>query len=157
MRNIRGVVVAVTAAGALLAGGATPAFAASAPKVPAGCSFDQAVGVLTCTSTTTTQIGPMTTADQGLGAAGVYPGGTYYWNSANTTISGFAPAQICKMFTGHLPTVFGLYLVVVDIVTTTTTERHGLQGRVFETSSSTSLRSGNTPSAIPGAGTIACS
>jgi hypothetical protein len=138
--NVRSVAVALAAAGALLAGGAAPAFA-SGPPVPAGCNFDQATSVLTCTTTTTTQVGPITTTDQGLGTglAGSTP---VYWNSVSTTFDGFTGQQLCNLFvgSGSNPTVIMMLNVDLAVTTTTTTEGHGLNGKVFATSATTSLK-----------------
>jgi hypothetical protein len=128
--SIRRILAALAVAGALLVAGAAPAFAAG-PPVPAGCSFDQATGVLTCvtTTTTTSAIGPFST----IGAVPV-----------STTFDGVTGQQIVNtVFPG-----FGCIEVALQnatfsatFMTTTTTERHGLHGKVFDTSTSTSLTS----------------
>jgi hypothetical protein len=119
--------VTLAVAAASLVIGATPALA-SGPKVPPGCSFDQATGVLTCatTTTTTSTAGPFSTN-------GPVP--------ASTTFGGFTGTQICDfVFGGGNPGTVVLTGVTLSesITATTTTEQHGLRGKVFDTSSSTS-------------------
>jgi hypothetical protein len=107
-------------AGALLIGGAAPALA-EGPRVPPGCSFGH--GVLTCvtTRTTTTTVGPFETDGQ-------FP--------ASTTFAGLTGTQICDGFF-HVPNAvlidMDAYSFRKTVVTTTTTMRHGLSGRVFST------------------------
>ena len=123
--NLRRALVALAAAGALLVIGAAPALA-DGPPVPPGCSFDQATGVLTCVSTTTTTstAGPYSTD-------GPVP--------ATTTFGGFTGTQLCALIPSGAITVSLSNLVLLESVTaTTTTEQHGLHGKVFDTSTSTS-------------------
>jgi hypothetical protein len=119
--KIRRVLLTVMATGALLGAGAAPAFAAG-PRVPAGCSFDQATGVLTCVSTTTSDstLGPFTS------------GG---WVPAAETYGGFSGTQVCGGLGIRNTVQWGLDNLVfrVAVKTTTTTERHGLNGEVFST------------------------
>lgn len=124
--NIRYVLVALATAGASLVIGAAPAFA-SGPPVPPGCSFDQ--GVLTCATTTTTTntIGPFST-----------DGVSYL---ASDTFGGFTGEQICEVNTGiggAISINMSGVTLAETVTTTTTTERHGLNGNVFNTSTSTS-------------------
>jgi hypothetical protein len=123
--SIRHVVAALTVAGASLAG-AAPALA-DGPPVPPGCSFDQATGVLTCVTTTTTvsTVGPLTTGGD--------PSSTY---------GGVSGTQICDFYYGVSAPWTSISMTDVSlsetVTTTTTTERHGLHGKVFDTSTSTS-------------------
>ena len=125
--NIRCILATLAMTGALLAAGAVPAFAGG-PPVPPGCSFDQATGVLTCVTATTTAstIGPITTN-------GMVP--------ADSTFDGFTGVQICidglGVPAGPSFVQFSDLVLGVTIATTTTTEQHGLHGKVFDTSTST--------------------
>ena len=98
------------------------------PPLPAGCSFNQATGVLTCVSTTTStsRIGPFTTNG---------------FVAGSTTFGGFSGAQVCTAigfrFEATLVHPVNVFLDVTT-ATTTTTKRHGLRGSVFHTSTSTS-------------------
>jgi hypothetical protein len=128
VRIRHGFAVLAIAAGAFAVTGAAPAFA-DAPPVPPGCSFDQATGVETCvtTTTTTSTAGPFYTT-------GFVP--------ATTTFGGVTGQQICDLYEGNgTPWEYirlsGLSLKET-VTTTTTTERHGLNGKVFDTSTSTS-------------------
>jgi hypothetical protein len=122
--NIRRVLVALAVAGGLLVAGAAPALAAG-PPVPAGCTFDQSDGVLTCVTTTTGSgvIGPFNTNGQ---------------VPDYITFDGFTGAQICGAIgvNGAAQDNFTNLTVEAIVTTTTTTERHGLNGRVFYTSAS---------------------
>ena len=127
--NIRNSVAALVAAGACSFGiGVSPAFAAGQP-VPPGCSFDQATGVLTCVTTTTS------TAVTG-------PWGTNALLPASTVIGGFTGTEICDVGLGLSLnwTTIQLFNYSFDVTTTTTTttERHGRHGKVFSTSTSSS-------------------
>jgi hypothetical protein len=122
-----GLAVAAAAAGVSLVAGAAPAFA-SGPPVPAGCTFDQAIGVETCvtaTTGTTSTVGPFTTNDV----------------PVSTTFAGVTGAQLCDLIVPGL-SLTGIRLagLTFDETTTTTTtiERHGLNGKVFDTSTTTS-------------------
>jgi hypothetical protein len=127
--NIRPVLAALAVAGGLLVAGAAPAFA-SGPPVPPGCTFDQSDGVLTCVSTTTnaTSVGPLSTS----GAV-----------TPPATVDGLTVQQICVAVFG---TSFGTFTDTaltnitfdVTVTATTTTERHGLNGKIFDTSTSAS-------------------
>jgi hypothetical protein len=121
---IRRCLAALFLAGAILLGvGTGPAFA-EGPKVPSGCSFDR--GVLTCVTATTTplSVGP------------VYAGNL----PVSTDFEGFTGAQICEFLGVPDAIVLDSNGVVLHgtVTTTTTTERHGLHGRVFDTSVATS-------------------
>jgi hypothetical protein len=124
--SFRRVLVPLVVAGASLVIGTTPAFAAG-PPVPAGCTFDQAIGVLTCVATTTSN----TTVP--VNAGFVYP---------PATVDGFTVQQVCDAIFGPTGTATGLDFVNVtldvSVATTTTTERHGLAGKLFDTSTATS-------------------
>ena len=112
----------VVAGVSMFATGAVPAFAAG-PPVPAGCAFDQATGVLTCITTTTSAT-----------TAGPFTGGVI----GNFTVGGFTAAQICAA--AGMPDDEASYIdltLTETVATTTTTERHGLHGKVFHTSTST--------------------
>jgi len=122
--KIRHVLVGLVAVGALSVVGVVPALAGG-PKVPTGCSFNQ--GVLTCVSSTSTQntIGPLSTKQVPM----------------STTFDGFTGVQICDTAFGAAPYDFIAMLnvsLVEAVMTTTTTEAHGLHGSVFDTSTSTS-------------------
>jgi hypothetical protein len=139
--NVRHVLVPLAAAGALLVISAAPAFAAG-PPVPAGCSFDQATGVLTCVTTTasTSIIGPFTTNG---------------YVVARTTFGGVTGTQICQNVYGHAERFINLADVSLDITVTTTrtTEEHGLNGKVFDTSTSALTR---LDSVVRTAGAVGC-
>lgn len=126
--KIRHLLAAFAAAGALLAAGAVPAFAAG-PPVPAGCTFDQSDGVLTCvtaTSTTDVTVGPVESASI----------------TSPTTVGPFTITQFCDFAdqTSQIYTHAQFFELTVTgtVTTTTSTERHGLAGEVFNTSTSTS-------------------
>jgi hypothetical protein len=118
--NVRHGVGVLSLAGALLVGGAAPAVAGG-PRVSTGCSFGH--GVLTCvtTSTTTATVGPFTTDGQ---------------IGASETFGGLTGEQICEGFF-HIPDAVAIdmdaYSFKKNVVTTTTTKRHGLNGKVFST------------------------
>ena len=123
--QVRYGLAALAIAGGALAASAAPALAAG-PPVPPGCSFDQATGVETCvtTTTTTTTYGPVSTS-----------------GSASTTVGGVTGQQICTVAAGPGNyTSFNLSNIVLNetVTTTTTTQRHGLNGKVFSTSTATS-------------------
>jgi len=123
-----GLAAVAAAAGAALVMGAAPAFA-SGPPVPAGCTFDQATGVETCVTTTSTSTNIWINTDGDL-----IPASTRVYD-------GITGAQICtELGYGSGASEVGFYnAVFVDTTTTTTTsERHGLNGRVFNTSTSAS-------------------
>jgi hypothetical protein len=124
--KIRHILVAMTVAGALLVAGAAPALAWGGPPVPPGCTFDQATGVLTCTTTTTSTItaGPFNC--------------TVATCEPPATFGGFTTDQICQ-FNGtpaSAATVFIDVTLIETVTTTTTTEQHGLNGKIFNTSTS---------------------
>lgn len=126
--KIRHFLAAFAVAGAFLAAGAVPAFAAG-PPVPAGCTFDQSDGVLTCvtaTSTTNVTVGPVESASI----------------MSPTTVGPFTITQLCDFhfMTSQIYTSAEFFDLTVTgtVTTTTTTERHGLAGKVFNTSTSTS-------------------
>lgn len=127
MKIRHGFAILAAAAGASLVMGAAPAFADGRP-VPSGCSFDRAIGVLTCVTTTTatSTVGPITTNG---------------WVDASTTFGGFTGVEICDVGafreSWKLIAMRGISLVET-VSTTTTIERHGLHGKVFDTSTSTS-------------------
>jgi hypothetical protein len=121
---------------------ASPALAA--PKgPPAGCSLNKTTGVLTCTTTTTKTVseGPFNTPGASI-STGVIVAGTLVPGS--TVFGDFTGTQICTF--AHpgtqvaTPAWTALTNVEVNgvITTTTTTQRHGLHGKVFATSTSTS-------------------
>ena len=118
--NLRHGLAVLGVAGAVLIGGAAPALAGG-PRVPQGCSFGH--GVLTCVATTTrtTTVGPFTTDGQ---------------IGASETFGGLTGTQICEGFF-HIPDAVVIdmdaYSFKKNVVTTTTTKRHGLHGRVFST------------------------
>jgi hypothetical protein len=125
--------------------GVAPALAAG-PPVPAGCSFNQ--GVLTCTTTTT-----------GTGTEGPFnTQGVFV--PASTVFGDYTGAQICIATYGSEPPG-GYYInlrldntyVAGTVTTTTTTENHGLHGKVFATSSSTSSASLSISGAVTCIGT----
>jgi hypothetical protein len=130
MGVLRSGFVALGVVTASLVLGMAPAFAAG-PPVPAGCSLTQ--GVLTCTTTTTTTgtEGPFST--QGA------------FVPASTVFGDYTGAQICIATYGPEP-AGGDYTslsldntyVTATVTTTTTRQSHGLHGKVFVTSSSTS-------------------
>ncbi len=130
MRNLilRAAVLAVAAAAVAVP--AMPAFA-SGPPAPPGCTFDQTTGVLTCrtTTTTTSTIGPFSTND---------------FVPLNTTFDGVTGQQMIQATFDDTPCI-AIFLndatFDATFTTTTTTERHGLEGHVFDTSTSTSLTS----------------
>jgi hypothetical protein len=127
--KIRHVLAASALAGGLLAVGAAPAFAAG-PPVPPGCTFDQATGVETCVTTTavTGTFGPFSTPSTGD-------------DPTSDTFDGATGLQLCDAEFGALPwAVIGMNSVSFTgtVTTTTTTERHGLNGEVFDTSTSKS-------------------
>jgi hypothetical protein len=126
-------------AGVSLIMGAAPAFAAG-PPVPAGCTFDQSDGVLTCvTSTTATMTaGPFSTPS--------YPALV----SISVSVGGFTGLQICDALSS--PAIaWGRYAFsgtfTETVTTTTTTEQHGhgLHSKVFATSTTTSATLDNAP------------
>lgn len=129
MRVLRTGLVALGVVTASWVLGAAPAFA-SGPPVPAGCSFGQPPGVLSCSVSTNQTLtgGPFTTDEV----------------SASTVFGDFTGTQICTEVDG-LPSQ-GVYTFIVMnnvtvtgvVTTTTTTQSHGLHGKVFGTSSSTS-------------------
>lgn len=112
--------------GFVLGVGAVPAFA-DGPPVPAGCTFNQATGVLSCvtSSSTTTTVGPFTTNG---------------FVAASTTFGRFTGAQICTAELGgsYAKILLTGALLTETVTTTTTTLQHGLHGKVFDTSTSTS-------------------
>ncbi len=123
-------VLAVSVGSAVLT--STSAWAAG-PKVPAGCSFDQSAGILSCTttSTTTSQLGPETSDGQ--------------FVPASTLFDGVTGAQICDaafagIFSGIPASIemSGSTYLDVAVTVTTTTQRYGLHGRTFATSTVTS-------------------
>lgn len=129
--TVRRIVIALTVVGGSLVFASTTALAAGGPKVPAGCSFDKAQGVLTCVTaaTTTSQLGPETTA--GL------------WVPASTTFDGISGTQICMAVFGGIPgsspatiEMQGSTYLTVATTVTTTTERSGMHGPVLSTSTS---------------------
>jgi hypothetical protein len=118
--NIRLGVAALAVAGAAIITSAAPALA-SGPPVPPGCSFDK--GVLTCvtTTTTTTTAGPFSTN-------GEVPITTTFGEVVTGTQlcpSGADGVQLNDVYFNE------------TVTTTTTTERHGLNGKVFNTSTAT--------------------
>lgn len=129
--------VILGSAAACLAASATAA-AASGPPVSLGCTFVRAAdaagqngttGVETCTSRSEDSllIGPFSTN-------GVVPG--------TTTFDGITGADICRSFFGE-DTPFTNWvslddvLLNVHVLTVTTTQRHGLHGAVFNTTTAT--------------------
>ena len=95
---------------------------------PAGCSFNQATGVLTCSvvSQTTVTDGPFTTTD---------------FVPPSTLFGDFTGTQICDFRSGAsswIGTSLDDVTITGVVTTTTTTQRHGLHGKVFATSSFTS-------------------
>jgi hypothetical protein len=124
--KIRHLLAALATAGALLAAGAVPAFAAG-PPVPNGCTFDQSDGVLTCVTATSTT--PVTFSDSSDAII------------APATVGPFTVEQFCDFVRGpgtYTETEFFDLTVNGTVTTTTATERHGLNGAVFNTSTSTS-------------------
>ena len=122
-----GVLALGVVAGSLVVG-AAPALAAKGPPVPAGCSFNQATGVLTCVTGTTKTVseGPFTTS-------GNLP--------ATSKFGDFTGLQICSYFyPTTVATTVGLLNVPLKgtVTTTVTSESHGLGGKVFASSTSTS-------------------
>lgn len=103
--------------------------AAADPKVPDGCTF--AKGVLSCvtTSSSSKTLGPISTTD---------------YVTPSTTFGGVTAQQICDFQfppPGQRTGVKFTDLTLDVIVTTTTTsERHGLNGKVFNSSSVDSAR-----------------
>jgi hypothetical protein len=136
--NIRHVLAASAVAGGLLVAGAAPAFAASGPSLPAGCTFDQATGVETCVTTAavTGTFGPFATpgADANGSSGAPVPG--------SDTFGGATGTQICDTYDNSSYPWGGVYMFGVSftgtVTTTTTTVRHGLNGKVFDTSTSQS-------------------
>lgn len=125
--RVRRVVLALGAVTASAVLTAAPAFAGG-PPVPAGCTFDQTDGVLSCitgSSTTTTTEGPFTT-DGGV--------------PVSTTFAGVTGLQLCDVSGTENWTGIGLDDVsfTETVTTTTTTQRHGLHGKLFSTSTTTS-------------------
>jgi hypothetical protein len=119
-------VIALAATGVSLVLNVVPAYAN--PSVPSGCQFDQGAGVQTCTTTTITSstVGPYITN-------GYVP--------ASTTFGGVTGEEICAVLDpGVYYTEVELHNVSLDvtITTTTTTQRHGLNGKVFQTSTAAS-------------------
>jgi hypothetical protein len=112
--------------GSLVFGSAT---ALAAPKVPSGCTFDQ--GVQTCISSTTTvsQL-PETTNSQFISASTMFDGisGSQICGAVFVGAAGGAPATRIEMD--------GSTFLDVSITVTTTTQRHGMNGPVFATSTS---------------------
>jgi len=123
--RLRIAVAALAMAAASLVVGAGAASAD--PPVPAGCSFDQ--GVLTCsTSTTVTETyGPFTTPGNGF-----VPVSTMFGPVSGLTV--------CQYLGSNGPWIIVRNLTYsVDVTTTTTTQRHGLRGKIFESSPSESI------------------
>jgi hypothetical protein len=122
--NVRHGLAVLGIAGSLLISGAAPAMAGG-PRVPPGCSFGH--GVLTCvtTRTTTTTVGPFTTDGQ---------------IGATETFGGLTGEEICEGFF-HIPDAVAVEFTELsftkNVVTATTTRRHGLSGRVFSTVTTT--------------------
>jgi hypothetical protein len=120
-------------AGVIVIGTGTMRAFAEGPPVPAGCTFDQANGVLTClaTTTTTSNLGPFSTKGRTV--------------PSSETFGGFTGVEICAYFYGGGGAATGIefwLLTLTETTTTTTrTERHGLQGRVLDTSSVTTSSS----------------
>jgi hypothetical protein len=120
MKMRHGLAVSSLAGSLLIMGGAP---ASAAPPLPPGCTFD--AGVQTCSVATTsapTTVGPIT-------SAGEVP--------ASTTFAGFTGVQICEGVTGipqdAVRVQFDDLFFTESVVTTTTTKRHGLNGKVFST------------------------
>jgi hypothetical protein len=150
--NIRHVLAASAVAGGLLVAGAAPAFAASGPSLPAGCTFDQATGVETCVTSTsvTGTFGPFTTP--GAHSGGVVPG--------SDTFDGATGTQICDVYFGDSYTWSVVQFIAVSwvgtVTTTTTTERHGLNGKVFDTSTSQSASVNSVDSVNADGSNVGC-
>jgi hypothetical protein len=136
--SFRRVLVPLVVAGASLVIGAAPALAAG-PPVPTGCTFDKATGVLTCVTTTTSN----TTVLANTGG----------FVSPPATVDGFTVQQVCDgLVAGPSGSAILLDLVNftldVKVTTTTRTERNGLAGKVFDTSTATSsVITGGSPGA----------
>jgi hypothetical protein len=130
---------AMTLAGALLVLGAAPALAWGHTV----CTFDQ--GVKTCVTTTTKTItaGPFTCSIEG----GIN-------NCGTTTFGGFTVEQICQFVVGVPDTVvtFDGMTLTGTVTTMTTTKRHGMNGNVFNTSTSTT-RTLDSVQGVVGCGT----
>jgi hypothetical protein len=145
MRVIRKGLVALGVVAASWVVGAAPAFA-EGPPVPAGCSFDQANGVLYCTTTTTRTVteGPFTTT--------FVPVSTVFGDFTGLEICEAAfgpppyPPPVTWEFIGFMFNVF----VTGTVSTATTTQTHGLHGKVFATSST------STFNALSVSGGISC-
>jgi hypothetical protein len=133
MRIVRNGLVALGVVAASWVLGTAPAVAAG-PPVPTGCSFDQANGVLTCTTTTTTTVteGPFTT--------NAVPLSTVFgdFTGLEICLAAFGPPPypppVTWEFVGFMFDVF----VTGTVTTATTTQTHGLQGKVFASSSTSS-------------------
>ena len=119
----------------------------AAPKgLPAGCSLNKTTGVLTCSTTTKTKVseGPFNTPGASVSTSGLVEGTLV---PVSTAFGDFTGNQICMFentatqVTTRVWTEVALTNVVVNavITTTSTTQRHGLNGKVFATSTSTSL------------------
>jgi hypothetical protein len=147
MHVLRNGLVALGVMAASCVVGASPVLAAAkGPQVPAGCSLNKTTGVLTCSTTTTTKVseGPFNTLGASIGTSGIVEGTVV---STSTAFGDFTGTQICMFentatqVTTRVWTEVALTNVVVNgvITTTGTTQRHGLNGKVFATSTSTSL------------------
>jgi hypothetical protein len=129
MRVIRNGLVALGVVAASWVVGAAPAFA-TGPPVPAGCSFNQTTGVLTCTTTRTTSVteGPFNTQ----------------FAVVDDVFGDYTGMQICIAALGNPPSppwnilILDNVFVTDTLTTTTTTQNHGLHGKVFATSSTSS-------------------
>ena len=141
--TVRRFLFALTVVGGSLVFGSAAAMAA--PKVPSGCTFDQ--GVQTCIASTTTvaQVGPETTNAQFVPASTMFDGvaGTQICGAVFVGAAGGSPASRIEMS--------GDTYLNVSITVTTSTQRHGMNGPVFATSTTTT----STLSQVV-AGTMGC-
>src|SRR5690349_4573945 len=109
----RSVSLGLVLAGVSVAAFSSPAQAAG-PRVPAGCAFDGATGVLTCTASTSVgrQVGPISTNPE--------------FVPLDTLTDGVSGYAVCPPDAAQ----YALYSSTFEIITTTTTTtlRHGLAG-----------------------------
>ena len=153
MHILRNGMVALGVIAASCVVGASPALAA--PKgLPAGCSLNKTTGVLTCSTTTTTKVseGPFNTPGAFISTSEIVEGTLV---PGSTVFGDFTGTQICMFENTGTQVTTGVWTALTNVVvngvitTTTTTQRHGLNGKIFATSTSTSSSITNLTAGSP--------